>query len=167
MPPRAVVVRTPPGEAAGLLAARLETYGDGADFTAIRGAGSRRPPNHPDTRPEDNLFHMDGRQVLRMALTYSGPFLEKLRPGLSHGLGSIQLVVPHQPSLVGLRAMQSFGWSAERIVVTLDHLGNCVAASLPATLYEAVRQGRLKRGDEVLLVGTGAGLSIGGVILTY
>ena len=163
----AVVVRTPPGEAAGLLAARLETYGDGADFTAIRGAGSRRPPNHPDTRPEDNLFHMDGRQVLRMALTYSGPFLEKLRPGLSHGLGSIQLVVPHQPSLVGLRAMQSFGWSAERIVVTLDHLGNCVAASLPATLYEAVRQGRLKRGDEVLLVGTGAGLSIGGVILTY
>jgi 3-oxoacyl-[acyl-carrier-protein] synthase-3 len=163
----AVVVRTPPGEAACLSAARLETYGDGADFTAIRGAGSRRPPNHPDTRPEDNLFHMDGRQVLRMALTYSGPFLEKLRPGLSRGLGRLELVVPHQPSLVGLRAMQTFGWPAARIMVTLDHLGNCVAASLPATLYEAVRQGRLKRDDELLLVGTGAGLSIGGVILTY
>ncbi len=163
----AVVVRTPPGESACLLAARLETYGDGADFTAIRGAGSRRPPNHADTRPEDNLFHMDGRQVLRMALSYSGPFLEKLRPGLSRGLGSIQLVVPHQPSLAGLRAMESFGWPAERIVVTIDWLGNCVAASLPATLYEAVRQGRLRRGDEVLLVGTGAGLSLGGVILTY
>jgi 3-oxoacyl-[acyl-carrier-protein] synthase III len=102
-----------------------------------------------------------------MALTYSGPFLEKLRPGLSRGLGNIQLVVPHQPSLVGLRAMQTFGWPAERIMVTLDHLGNCVAASLPATLCEAVREGRLKRGDEVLLVGTGAGLSIGGLILSY
>src|SRR5579859_523733 len=163
----AVVVRTPPGEAAGLHAARLETYGDGADFTAIRGAGTRRPPNHPDTRPEDNLFHMDGRQVLRMALGYSGPFLERLRPGLSRGLGDIALVVPHQPSLVGLRAMQTFGWPAERIVVSIDHLGNCVAASLPATLYEAVRQGRLRRGEQVLLVGTGAGLSLGGVILTY
>ena len=163
----AVVVRTPAGEAACLLAARLETYGDGADFTAIRGGGTRHPPNHPDTSREDNLFHMDGRKVLRMALNYSGPFLEKLRPGLSRGLGDIQLVVPHQPSLVGLRAMQTFGWPADQIMVTLDRLGNCVAASLPSTLYEAVHQGRLRRGEQVLLVGTGAGLSIGGAILTY
>jgi 3-oxoacyl-[acyl-carrier-protein] synthase-3 len=63
--------------------------------------------------------------------------------------------------------MQMFGWPADRIVMTLDRLGNCVAASLPATLYEAVRGGRLRRGDRVLLVGTGAGLSIGGLILTY
>lgn len=163
----AVVTRTPSGEAAGVEAARLETYGDGADLTAIRGAGSRHHPNHPDTRPEDNLFHMDGPKVLRMALGVSAPFLEKLRPGLSTGLGDIQLVVPHQPSLAGLRAMQIFGWPADRIVMTLDRLGNCVAASLPATLYEAVRGGRLERGERVLLVGTGAGLSIGGVILVY
>ncbi len=63
--------------------------------------------------------------------------------------------------------MQTFGWPAERIVVAIGHLGNRLAASLPATLYEAARQGRLRRGHEVLLVGTGAGLSIGGVILTY
>ena len=162
-----VVTRTPPGEAAGLLAARLETYGDGADLTAIRGGGTRRHPNGADTQPEDNLFHMDGPQVLRMALRYSGAFLEQLRPGLSQGLGGIRLVVPHQPSKMGLKAMEMFGWPADQIVRTLDRLGNCVAASIPCTLYEAIRGGRLQRGDEVLLVGTGAGLSIGGVILTY
>ncbi len=162
-----VVTRTPEGEAACLQAARLETYGDGADLTAIRGGGSRAHPNHPGTRPEDNLFHMDGPQVLRMALRYSGGFLERLRPGLSKGLGSIRLVVPHQPSKMGLKAMEMFGWPSEQIVRTLDHLGNCVAASIPCTLYEAVCGGRLRRGEEVLLVGTGAGLSIGGVILTY
>jgi 3-oxoacyl-[acyl-carrier-protein] synthase III len=162
-----VVTRTPLGEAAGLQAARLETYGDGADLTAIRGGGTRVHPNHPATRPEDNLFHMDGPQVLRLALRYSGGFLEKLRPGLSHGLGSVRLVVPHQPSKMGLKAMEMFGWPPGQIVRTLDHLGNCVAASIPCTLYEAVRGGRLQRGDEVLLVGTGAGLSIGGVILTF
>src|SRR5688572_23706618 len=48
-----VVTRTLEGESACLLAARLETYGDGADLTAIRGGGSRRHPNHADTRPED------------------------------------------------------------------------------------------------------------------
>jgi 3-oxoacyl-[acyl-carrier-protein] synthase-3 len=46
-------------------------------------------------------------------------------------------------------------------------LGNCIAASIPVTLYEAVRQSRLRRGDRALLVGTGAGISLGGVILTY
>src|SRR5690606_32282693 len=73
-----VVTRPAPDEAAGVLAARLETYGDGADLTAIRGGGTRRHPNHAATQPEDNLFHMDGPQVLRMALRYSGDFLERL-----------------------------------------------------------------------------------------
>jgi 3-oxoacyl-[acyl-carrier-protein] synthase-3 len=162
-----VVTRPAPGDEAGVLAARLETYGDGADLTAIRGGGTRRHPNHAETRPEDNLFHMDGPQVLRMALRYSADFLERLRPGLSRGLGDIHLVVPHQPSKMGLKAMEMFGWPAGQIVRTLDHLGNCVAASIPCTLYEAVRAGRLQHGEQVLLVGTGAGLSIGGVILRY
>jgi len=90
-----------------------------------------------------------------------------VQPGLSRGLGAIKLVVPHQPSKVGLRAMQAFGWPAAQTMMTLDRLGNCVAASLPSTLYEAVRGGRIQRGEELLLVGTGAGLSLGGVILTF
>ncbi len=163
----AVITLATPTEASCLHTARLETYGEGAYLTAINGGGTRKHPNSPDTKPEDNLFHMDGPQVLRMAVRYVTGFLEKLRPGLSTGLGSISLVTPHQPSLMGIKVMQSFGWPADKIVVTLDWLGNCVAASIPVTLYEAIKQGRLQRGDEVLLVGTGAGLSIGGAILTY
>lgn len=163
----AVVTATPPGEESCLQIARLETYGDGAELTAIRGGGTGRHPNDPATRPEDNLFHMDGPQVLRLAVRYSSDFLEKLRPGLSKGLGTIKLVTPHQPSKMGLKVMQGFGWPADQIVKTLDRLGNCVSASIPLTIYEAARSGRLQRGDEFLIVGTGAGLSIGGAILTY
>jgi 3-oxoacyl-[acyl-carrier-protein] synthase-3 len=68
---------------------------------------------------------------------------------------------------MGLKMLGAFGWPDTKIVRTLDRLGNCIAASIPATLYEAVRQGRLSRGDRVLLVGTGAGISLGGAILTY
>ena len=50
---------------------------------------------------------------------------------------------------------------------TLEWLGNCVAASIPSTLYQSVRDGKIQRGQKVLLVGTGAGLSIGGLVLTY
>ena len=97
----------------------------------------------------------------------SWAFLESLRPGLSTGLQSVNLVVPHQTSLMGLKAFQLFGWPSEQIVETLHCFGNCVAASLPLTLYEAVVTNRLQRGDELLLIGTGAGLSIGGIILVY
>ena len=162
-----VVTRTPTGEASSLHVARLETYSKGAYLTAINGGGSRKHPHNPNTKPEDNLFHMEGPQVLRMSLRHSRPFLEKLRPGLSKNLGSIQLVVPHQPSLIGLKMMEWFGWPSDKIVKTIDWLGNCVAASLPCTLYEAIKQGQMQRGDEILLVGTGAGLSLGGLILTY
>lgn len=162
-----VVTRTPDGEASGVHAARLETYGSGASLTEIRGGGSRRPPQGKDTLPEDNLFHMEGPKVYRMARQHIDSFLEKLRPGLSQGPGDIKLVIPHQASLLALRALRRNNIDDDRVMITLDRYGNCVATSLPLTVYEAVRAGRLNRGDEFLLCGTGAGLSLGGVIMTY
>jgi 3-oxoacyl-[acyl-carrier-protein] synthase-3 len=162
-----VLTRTPPGEDPALLAARFETYSVGVPYAEVRGGGTYRHPNSPETRPEDNLFHMNGPQLLKLSRKYSGNFLERLRPGLSHGLGGIERVVPHQASILGLRLLSHFGWPPERVLVTLDRLGNSVAASIPVTLYEGIQGGQIKRGDEILLVGTGAGLSLGGVILRY
>lgn len=163
----AVVVRTPEGEASCVNAARLETYGDGAHLTEIRGGGSKRPPNDERTTVEDNMFHMEGPEVYRMARKHADTFLEALRPGLSKGLGEIKLVIPHQASILALKSLRRNNMPDEKVMVTLDKFGNCVASSLPMTLYEAVRDGRMDRGDEVLLAGTGAGLSLGGLILTY
>ena len=111
---------------------------------------------------------MDGRRVFRMAMRKAPAFLEALQPGLSRGLGDIRLMVPHQASRLALRAQAGqFGFDEARMASTIERLGNCVAASIPATLYEAVRDGRVARGDKVLLLGTGAGLSLGGLILTW
>jgi len=163
----AVIVPAGSGETSKLHHALLRTYGVGADYTAVRGGGTRRHPNLPITRPEDNLFHMDGPAVLRLVRGHVDDYLEALYPGLSTSLVDIDAVVPHQASRVGLRMLAHFGWPDDKIVRTLDWMGNCVAASIPATLYEGIRSGRVCRGDKVLLVGTGAGLSIGGLVLTY
>ncbi len=162
-----VLVRAPEGSASAVEAARFETYSEGAAATEIRGGGSRRPPNAAHTLPDDNLFSMDGRAVLRLARTHTPGFLEALRPGLSTGLAGVDLVVPHQSSAMGLRLMEGLGWPAARIVWTLPWTGNVIAAGIPFALAHAVETGRLQRGDRVLLVGTGAGLSLGGVVLTY
>jgi 3-oxoacyl-[acyl-carrier-protein] synthase-3 len=163
----AILVRTPEGEASCVHAARFETYGDGAEFTQIPGGGTRLNPIFPDTRKEDYYFQMDGPSVLKYTLKYAGQFLERLQPGLSKGLGDIKLVIPHQASKVALEAHSIFGMDKEHMMITIENTGNCVAASLPNALYEAIRQGRLVRGDKAMLAGTGAGLSLGAIIFTY
>jgi 3-oxoacyl-[acyl-carrier-protein] synthase-3 len=147
--------------------AHFKTYGDGAYLTTIMGGGSRLHPRFDGHNPEDDLFHMDGPAVLRMVRGIAHEFLDELYPGLSKSLVDIDVVVPHQASKVGLMMLERFGWPNNKIMTTIETLGNCVAASIPATLYQAVRDGNIQRGQKVLLVGTGAGLSIGGLVLTY
>jgi 3-oxoacyl-[acyl-carrier-protein] synthase-3 len=165
----AAVVATRPenGASSGILSARMESYSSGAEYTEIRGGGTLRHPNRPNTQAEDNLFHMHGPQIYKMARQHAAGFLERLRPGLSKGPGSIKHVVPHQASILAVRGLRRYGVPDEMVSVNLDRYGNCVAASLPLTLYDAVRAGRIQRGDEVLLIGTGAGLCFGGIILRY
>lgn len=162
-----VVTRTPPGEKSEVKTARFETYSVGAHLTEIRGGGSRLHPTNPETKPEDNLFSMAGPKVYRLARQHQDQFLERLRPGLSHSPGTIKTALPHQASLLALRALRRNGIDDDQVVITLDRFGNCVATSLPLTLYEAVKTGRLQRGDETLICGTGAGLTLGGMIITY
>jgi len=163
----AVVGLTPAGEMSAVHGARFETYGSGARFTQVMGCGTSRPPNHPDTRAEDNLFHMDAEAVLLMTFRHAPQFLEHLKFAIPGGLSQLDVVIPHQASRLALDSHTRFGFKRQQIVRTLECLGNCVAASIPLTLHAAIRCGRLSRGNRALLLGTGAGLSFGGVVFTY
>ena len=163
----AVVTQTPDDGAAAIHAFHFETYGKGADLAEVRGGGTRKHPNQPYTTADDNLFSMNGPQLLKLTHQHSADFLERLQPGLSRGLGGIQQVIPHQASMLGLRLLNRFGWPQEKVAISLDTLGNTVAASIPVTLYQTVQNKQVQRGDKILLIGTGAGLSLGGAILAY
>ena len=164
----AAVVVTHPGEGEASCMSHyiFRTFGEGVDYTRVL-TGTARPPHLPDARLEDSLFHMEGKQVYKLAKKYGAETLEMLQPGLSKELGDIRVVVPHQASGLAIRVYAKYGWPMEKIAITIDWLGNTIAASIPATLYDVIRQGRIERGDKVLLVGTGAGLSLGGAILRY
>lgn len=162
-----VVTRANDGDASKIHHSHFKSFGDGAYLTTIMGGGSRFHPRFAGHNPEDDLFHMDGPAVLRMVRGIAHDFLDELYPGLSKGMLDIDAIVPHQASKVGLMMLERFGWKEDKIIRTIETLGNCVAASIPVTLYQGVRDGRIQRGDKVLLVGTGAGLSIGGMVLTF
>lgn len=164
----AVVVPSQPGEESALCHARFETYGSHADLTQIVGGGTHHHPNDPATTPQMNAFHMDGPAIFRQATRLVGPFLDRFFEPLGWERGEVDALVPHQASRHAVEQLtRRLGFLPERVVLNLALRGNCIAASIPLALTEAVCAGRIRRGDRVLLVGTGAGLTLGAVALTY
>ena len=114
---------------------------------------------------------------------YLRPTTERFLTGLSDGLDNVRIprtsltkesqrfnvdaVVPHQASGVALDSLSVLNWPEERQHRTLERYGNTIAASIPLTLCDAVESGAIKRGQRVVLCGTSAGMSFGGILLTY
>lgn len=164
----AVIIGPSDGEAR-IIGSALRTYSKGAALSEIRGGGTRmHPREHHAGTEEEFLFHMNGQAIFKMASQLLPGFVEKL---LSEGqlrMADFQAVIPHQGSAMALRLMQKkLGISGEQLVNITPNHGNTIAASIPMALHEAIRQGRLSRGGRVLLLGTAAGLSLGGMTLVY
>lgn len=165
----AVIARTEPGEPSRILHAVLETYSAGARFSEIRGGGSAKHARAyaPETEA-DYLFDMQGEAIFKAAAKLLPAFLRRLLTGAGCGLDEVKLVIPHQGSSMAMRLIgRRLGIPEHKLMsITSDH-GNTIAASIPMGLHEAAKQGRIERGDRILLLGTSAGLTLGGVVLDY
>lgn len=164
----ALIVPTPDGESSELLAWGQSTWSEGADLAELRGCGTRKHPNDPDTSPQDNLFRMRGPRIYKMAVERVQELAHQLLDRAGLGFDDVDLCVPHQASGPGLMAHSRFlPLPEDRVINIVGQYGNCIAASIPMALDHAHRQGRLKRGDNVLLLGTGAGLHVAGMLLRW
>jgi len=165
----AVIIRkSKENEDSKIIASDMETYSKGALLTVVKGGGNYLHPNDPNSKPEDFTFHMEGREILGIAFEKLPKFFEKLFKKAGFPVKNIDLMIPHQASKVGLEmAKQYLGLSDEQFMVNIETHGNCIAASIPMALHDAIEQNRMKRGDKICLIGTAAGLSIGGLIFIY
>jgi 3-oxoacyl-[acyl-carrier-protein] synthase-3 len=164
----AVVTASGPEDCGRVWLSRFQTHGSGAGLTVCRGGGSGQHPNDPTTTAKMNRFQMQGPAVYRMATRILGPFLDRFFTELRWDRADFDAVVPHQASGPGVQLLtRFFGFSAEQVVTTYATHGNCVAASLPLALAQAVKEGRIRRGHDVLLAGTGAGLTVGAMAITF
>lgn len=155
-----------------LLAYHMETYSSGADICEILGGGSGLHPSKEDwrLRPNDErfLFNMNGPRIFKMASKVLSPFMRRLEEKSGAPLKHAALLIPHQASDSALEIVRrKLGVPPERFMKIIEHHGNMIAASLPLGLHYAIRDGRLKRGDTVYLLGTSAGFSIAGLVLRY
>ncbi len=163
-----IVARSPATATSAILASRMETYGEAAALAQCLGGGTKHHPREYVAHPESFIFQMQGRAIYRMASKILPGFLDRLFGPMGISMADIDLVIPHQASLMSMRLLRKQLQIPEDslMVIAHDH-GNTIAASIPMALHEAIRQGKLKRGDRALLLGTAAGFSVGGIVLEY
>lgn len=164
----AVLVASREDAAGAIHNVSLTTHAGGAELTRFLGAGTLHHPNDPATTPDMNYFSMQGRAVLRLASQLLPAFLEEFFARSPWSRTEVDRLVPHQASRLGLDLLTGrCGFREEQIWSNLAVRGNCVSASIPLALAEAVEAGAICRGDRVVLLGTGAGFSMGAIALTY
>jgi len=163
-----VIGKAAPGSPSALHAWKHATYSESADSSWLGAGGSRLPARDLEALLAESTFKMDGARAYRTAAAHITPFLASLLSDAGMTLDQIDLVAPHQASGHALALMkQRLGLDDGRVMEILPEAGNQVAASMPSALVCAIERGRVQRGDNVLLIGTGAGVSLGGAVLTY
>jgi len=111
---------------------------------------------------------MDGPAIYKIARKQVYKMMIQTLKCTALSRDDIDWIVPHQASGKAVDAyISSGGFKKEKVINILPQYGNCVAASVPMALATAVQDNRIKRGDLVLLIGTGAGLSAACALLRY
>jgi len=155
-------------EGRGVLAAKLRTDGTMTEILGIFGGGSRRPFSQAVLDENAHTIKMRGREVYKAATRL---LPEVVRETLSvAGLtpADVTHVIAHQANLRIIEsAMATLGVPIEKCWINIDRYGNTSSASMPITLDEANRAGRLKKGDVIAMMAIGAGMSWGGLALRW
>lgn len=157
----------PPGQ--GVLASRMETYSIASAACRLEAGGTRITlQSDPARLHQGAVFQMDGRAALRHSSRYLPGFLRKLLDQAGVKLGDLACIVPHQASAPALEhGLARLGLPGEKVIRIFADSGNQIASSIPSALHEAIITDRLQRGELVLLLGTSAGISLGGMVLRY
>ncbi len=145
-----------------------EVDGSGGCSLHMPGGGSRNPSSHETVDKKMHVVHQDGQAVFKYAVRKMADVSEKLLERNGFKGTDLDLFVPHQANRrIILSSAERLGLPLEKIVINIDVYGNTTAATIPLALESARREGRLKKGDLVLIASVGAGFTVGATLLRW
>ena len=149
----------------GILSTYMKSDGSLADLLNIPGGGSRKPLTETSYGERDQYIKMKGDGVFKYAVRAMADATRHAVRQAGVGVEDIDLLVPHQANIRIIDAMnERLRVTRDKVVVNLDRYGNTSSASIPIAYDEAVREGRVKPGDLVVLTGFGGGFTWGSVL---
>lgn len=161
-----------------LYSSYLSADGTGAKFLYARTATPDNPfckrkaeyDDGIEPGPEgwEHTMRQDGREVYKFAIKAMANSAQKAAEKIGFDLQQLDKIVPHQANIRIIEtAMKSLKMPMKKVVVNIDQHGNTSSASIPIALDEAVRSGKIQRGDKICLVGFGAGLTTAAIITEF
>lgn len=161
----AVILKAEQGEPgnvkeAGIHASRLYANGAQSDLLYVNGG--------PSSTGSTGHIVMEGREVFKYAVSYMAGAVTDVMAKANVAPADIDWLIPHQANLRIIEATaKKLDMGMDKVVVTVDHHGNTSAASIPLALDEAVKDGRIKKGQLLLLEAMGGGLTWGAVLVRF
>src|SRR5438876_9919670 len=151
-------------ERGGFLGFELGADGGGGIHLSLPGSGSRRI----EDASANGYVHMNGREVFKFATRVLVSSAQALLDECNVKIEDVDLYVPHQANVrIMDHAVRKLGIPADRMVVNVDRYGNTSSGSIPLALADAQADGRLQKGDLVLMTGMGAGLTWGSALMEW
>jgi len=152
----------------GILASEYGVDGAGSDFMRVPAGGSALPASEDTVRKRLHYMQINGRETFRFAVVKMADLVEAALRDSGLTMNDVALIVPHQVnSRILQAAAERLNIGMEKLYCNIDRFGNTSAASVPIALDEAVRAGRIKRGDAVVLVAFGGGLSWSSAVIRW
>ncbi len=152
----------------GILDSILRCDGSGAKYLCVEGGGSLYPPTAETVASKKHYLYQDGRVVYKYAVKLMADVSAEVaqRNGLTSK--DIQLFIPHQANQRIVEATaERLGLTEDQVLSNIDRYANTTAATIPLGMADAVEQGRLKPGDNVILAAFGAGFTWGGIYIRW
>jgi 3-oxoacyl-[acyl-carrier-protein] synthase-3 len=155
-------------EPGGVLSAVMRSDGSGGDLLSLPAGGSRLPASVETIQNKQHTIHMNGREVFRFATRVIVQATKEAISAAQLKIDDVQLVIPHQANLRIIEAaMRGLEIPPDRYFINIERYGNTSTASIPIATCEAIQQGRLQAGDNIVFVGFGAGLTWGSALVRW
>jgi len=164
----AVVVSPAADDEPAIIDFAHEIDGSGAPALRMPAGGSLRPASHETVNQRLHFVQQDGQAVFKFAVRKTEECCRRILAQNAIGVDRLDLFVSHQANKrIIMSAAARLGLDEKKVVINIDRYGNTTGATIPLALSDALADGRLKKGDLVLLVSVGAGFTVGSVLLRW
>ncbi len=164
----ATVISRVENDGSGIIDTHFAADGSGADLMILPGGGSRRPPSPEMLAEKLNYITLNGRAVYKNAVSKIVMLVNESLERCQLTRDDINLIIPHQMNARIIEsAAKHLDIPLERIYINIDRYGNTSAATIPIAIDEAVKEGRVKKGDLVALAAFGGGMTWASALIRW
>jgi 3-oxoacyl-[acyl-carrier-protein] synthase-3 len=155
-------------DGAGIIDFEHEVDGSGACALYMPGGGSLNPSTHETVDKKMHFVHQEGQSVFKFAVKKMAEVCETLLLRNNVKASDIDCFIPHQANQRIIKATsERLGLKPESVVINIDRYGNTTAGTIPLAMQTAREEGKLKKGNLVLLASVGAGFTVGATLLRW